>query len=307
MDLFRLRWCSCAFPDLTKCRGSLISFAVPWHQEEIPLRIPCVNAGTVGSNKPKGYPLAHIPYPTIKDDLGSWFTQIHLSERGVMKDAEGLKSVQYMIPFYHCIGEFRAPFKQIQTTQSTELVGQVRVLFISFDFLMMRLRFHSCCGWCELSFYVVICGDVIWDSPNDGLSGTRWLKFNRGWPGALTYILLCPISFHFSLISFWAFIFCSSLEDDWGRLNWSSHQDARNLNMLDCVRRCQKRMSSALLTRSLSFTGTKARKDTKTLNEELQSTLEENCTSLSGHPSLHLVPAMSCKSLPLGTPRVKQI
>ena len=181
-------------------------------------------------------------------------------------------------------GEFRAPFKQIQTTQSTELVGQVRVLFISFDFLMMRLRFHSCCGWCELSFYVVICGDVIWNSPNDGLSGTRWVKFNRGWPGALTYILLCPISFHSSLISFWAFIFCSSLEDDWGRLNWSSHQDARNLNMLDCVRRCLKRMSSALLTRSLSFTGTKARKDTKTLNEELQVALEENCTSLSAIP-----------------------
>lgn len=50
-----------------------------------------------------------------------------------MKDAEGLKSVQYMIPFYH-YGQFRTPFKQIQTTQSTELVVQVRVVFISFDF-----------------------------------------------------------------------------------------------------------------------------------------------------------------------------
>lgn len=303
LDLFRLRWCSCAFPDLTKCRGSLISFAVPWHQEGIPFGIPCVNAGTVGSNKPKGYPLAHIPYPTIKDDLGSWFTQIHLSERGVMKDAEGLKSVQYMIPFCHCMvnsGPLSNRYRQ-HKVQSWLAKFEFYLLY-SFDFLMTRLRFHSCCGWCELSFYVVICGDVIWDSPNDGLSGTRWVKFNRGWPGALTYILLCPISFHFSLISFWAFIFCSSLEDDWGRLNWSSHQDARNLNMLDCVRRCQKRMSSAVVLHG--YEGTKRHKD---LEPRVAKCFGGELHKSVGHPSLHLVPAMSCKSLPLGTPRVKQI
>ena len=52
------------------------------------------------------------------------------------------------------------------------------------------------------------------------------------------------------------------------------------------------------------YEGTKRHKD---LERRVAKCFGGELHKSVGHPSLHLVPAMSCKSLPLGTPRVKQI
>ncbi len=125
--------------------------------------------------------------------LGSWFMQIHLSERSVMKDAEGSKSVLYMIPFYHYLYMVNSGPLHIRYRQHN-----VQSWLAKFEFYLYFSWWASIPLW--LTWALILCGDM-WLC-DLGLVAWWWAKWYpssqiQSWmPLLCTSLYYCFPEFH---------------------------------------------------------------------------------------------------------------